>query len=193
MRKTKADSRDPNGIARPSRVDLTTTLYGELRKLAAARVAGEYGPQTLQATALLHEAWLGLGGDEQPAWDNRANFFSAVAEAMRHILVDRARRRQRIRHGGGLQRVDLETWNWERLDSSKTAANDEALLAVHGSLEKLTLIDPETSRLVKLRFFAGLTVAEAAEAMELSVRTTHRRLAYARAWLRREIRRDLAA
>jgi len=176
-----------------SRIDLTTTLYGQLRKLAAVRMAMEYGPQTLQATALVHEAWLRLGGDEQPEWESRAHFYSAVAEAMRHILVDRARRRQRIRHGGGLKRVELDTWNWEGLDMDRTAANDEALLAVHESVEKLALLDPDTAKLVKLRFFAGLSIEEVSEAMELSVRTTHRRLAYARAWLRREMKRDSAA
>ncbi|RKX30949.1 MAG: RNA polymerase subunit sigma [Verrucomicrobia bacterium] len=134
-----------------------------------------------------------LGGDEQPDWNDRTHLFAAVAEAMRHILVDRARRRQRIRHGGGLQRVDLDAWNWERLDSSKSAVHDEALLAMHESLGKLASADPQTANLVKLHFFAGLTVYEAAEAVGVSLRTAERRLAYARAWLGREIRRGLAA
>jgi RNA polymerase sigma factor (TIGR02999 family) len=156
-------------------------------------MAEQKGPQTLQATALVHEAWLRLGGDEQPEWADRAHLFAAVAEAMRHILVDRARWRQRIRHGGGLQRVDLETWNWEGSESSKAAAHDEALLVVHETLEKLSTADPETVKLIKLRFFAGLTVREAAETMGFSERTVRRRLAYARAWLGLEIRSALAA
>ena len=190
---SRTDSNRSNPHPDRSRVDLTTTLYGELRKLAAARMAGQNGPQTLQATALVHEAWLRLGGDEHPDWTDRTHLFAAVAEAMRHILVDRARRRQRIRHGGGLQRVDLDAWNWERLDSSKSAVHDEALLAMHESLEKLASADPQTANLVKLHFFAGLTVYEAAEAVGVSLRTAERRLAYARAWLGREIRRGLAA
>ena len=116
MSSSRTDSDGSSNSPDLSRVDLTTTLYGELRKLAAARMAGQYGPQTLQATALVHEAWLRLGGDEQPEWNDRTHLFAAVAEAMRHILVDRARRRQRMRHGGGLQRVDLEAWNWEGSD-----------------------------------------------------------------------------
>ena len=188
-----SDPRRPDRQGGESRVDLTKTLYGQLRKLAAARVARQYGPQTLQATDLVHEAWLRLGGDEQPQWDNRAHFFGAVAEAMRNILVDRARRRQRIRHGGDLQRVELKTLNWERLDSLRAAADDEALLAMHEALEKFARGDPQTAELVKLHFFAGLTIREAAEAMELSERTAMRRLAYARAWLGLEVRRELAA
>ncbi len=193
MGRDNTDSRGPGGPARHSRVDLTTTLYGSLRKLAAARMARQYGPQTLQATALVHEAWLRLGGDEQPQWTNRAHFFGGVAEAMHNILVDRARKRQRIRHGGGLQRVELETLNWERLDSLKAAADDEALLTMHEALKKFAMEDPQTTKLVNLHFFAGLTIREAAEAMELSERTAFRRLAYARAWLGLEVRRGLAA
>jgi len=156
-------------------------------------MAGQQGLQTLQATALVHEAWLRLGGDEQPEWTDRTHFYAAVAEAMRHILVDRARRRKRIRHGGGLKRVDLETWNWEGSEPSRAAAHDEALLVVHEALEKFAIGDPQTVKLVKLRFFAGLSVREAAEAMELSERTVRRRIAYARAWLGLEIRSAFAA
>ena len=192
MHKTIADSYGQSGLVRGSRVDLTTTLYRELRKLAAAYMAGEYGTQTLQATALVHEAWLRLGGDKQPQWSNRAYFFGAVAEAMRRILVDRARKRRRIRHGGGLRRVDLETWNWEGSEPSKAAARDEALLLLNEALDRLAIGNPQSAELVKLHFFVGLTVREAAEAMELSERTTRRRLAYARAWLGRELRRGLA-
>jgi RNA polymerase sigma factor (TIGR02999 family) len=193
MRSGNTDSNGPDRDGGNNRVDLTTTLYGKLRKLAAARMAGEYGPQTLQATALVHEAWLRLGGDEQPQWADRAQFFSAVAEVMRRILVDRARRRRRLRHGGGLQRIDLEAWNGEGPESPRTAAYEEALLVVHDALEKLGIGDPDTTKLVKLHFFAGITVREATEAAGLSERTAERRLAYARIWLSREIRRGLAA
>ena len=193
MGSSSTDSHGPGRHGGDSRVDLTTTLYGELRKLAAARMAGQHGPQTLQATALVHEAWLRLGGDEQPQWANRAQFFAAVAEAMHNILVDRARRRQRIRHGGGLRKIDLDTLNWERLDSSKAAAHDAALLVVHEALEKFLMGNPQPTKLVKLHYFAGLSVREAAEIVELSKRTAERRLAYACAWLGREIRRGQAA
>ena len=183
------DARDANN----NRVNLTTTIYGELRKLAAMRMAGQYGPQTLQATALVHEAWLRLGGDEQPKWNDRRHFLAAAAEAMRHILVDRARRRKRLRHGGGLKRVDMDAWNWEGLSEAKAAGSDEVLLAIQEALEILAAGDPQTSQLVKLHYFAGLTVRETAEAMDISLRTTERRLAFARTWLNRELRKGLAA
>ena len=153
---------------------------------------GQYGPQTLQATALVHEAWLRLGGDEQPHWNDRNHMVAAVADTMRHILIDRARRRQRLRHGGGLKRVDMDAWNWERLDPARAQANDETLLVVDEALERFALSDAQTAKLVRLHFFAGLTVDEAAEVLGLSKRTAERRLAYARAWLSREIRRSLA-
>ena len=101
------------------RVDLTTTLYGELHRLAMSMMAQQMNPQTLQATALLHEAWLRLGGEERNRWKDRKHYFAAVAEAMRHILVDRARRRQSKRHGGGLQRVEMDSWNWEKINSQR--------------------------------------------------------------------------
>ena len=193
MGRGSTDSHGPGRHGGDSRVDLTTTRYGKLRKLAAARMAGEYGPQTLQATALLHEAWLRLGGDEQPQWANRTHFFASVAEVMRHILVDRARRRRRIRHGGGLQRIDLEAWNGEGLESPRTIDHEEALLMMDKALEKFAIGDPDTMKLVKLHYFAGLAVSEAAQAVELSERTAARRLVFARIWLNREIRRGLTA
>ena len=174
-----------------SRVDLTTTLYGELRKLAAARMANQLGPQTLQATALVHEAWLRLGGENQPDWENRAHFFSSVANVMRNILVDRARRRKRIRHGGKLRRVDLETTEGEGMNAIAAARDDEFIL-LHEALERLEQIDPEPATLVKLRYFAGLTISELAETLDLSKRTAERRLAYARSWLGNEIQQNLA-
>lgn len=187
------DSKESDQSASGSRVDLTTTLYGELRKLAATRMAAEQNPQSLQATALVHEAWLRLGGENQPKWESRAHFFGAVAGAMRYILIDRARRRKRIRHGGGLIRVDMDVLNWEQMDPSLIADKDDAILLVHELLQQLAVSDPEVTRLVELHYFAGLSVIEAAEALELSERTAGRRLAYARAWLNREIRRHTAA
>jgi RNA polymerase sigma factor (TIGR02999 family) len=174
-------------------VDLTTTLYGRLRRLAHAQLAGQPGDQTLQATALVHEAWLRLGGDEQPKWNDQTHFFATVAETMRHILVDRARRRQCLRHGGGQQRVDLEAWNWERLTPAHAERHDRALLIVDEALEEFENAHPNSTRLVKLHFFAGLTIREAAEAVGLSLRTAHRRLAFAELWLGRQIRKNRSA
>ncbi|MEX0322261.1 MAG: ECF-type sigma factor [Puniceicoccaceae bacterium] len=175
-----------------SRVDLTTSLYQELRKLAAARMANQAGPQTLQATALVHEAWLRLGGENQPNWENRAHFFASVAEVMRNILVDRARRRKRIRHGGKLHRVDLETTGSEGMNAI-SAARDDEFITLHEALERLEAIDPEPANLLKLRYFAGLTIPELAEATDLSRRTTERRLAYARSWLGSEMQDAMKA
>lgn len=165
-----------------SRVELTTSLYQELRKLAAARMANQADPQTLQATALVHEAWLRLGGENQPKWQNKAHFFASVAGVMRNILVDRARRRKRIRHGGNLRRVDLEKTDGEGMNALSAARDDEFIL-LHEALEKLEAADPEPADLIKLRYFVGLTVSELAETLQLSTRTTERRLAYARSWL----------
>lgn len=186
---------DPKTSEVPSqdRVDLTTTLYGELRRLAKSMMAGQQKPQTLQATALLHEAWLRLGGEERNRWQSRKHYFSAIAEAMRHILVDRARRRQTKRHGGGWQRADLEPWDWEQIGPVATAANDRAILAVNEALEQLSLTDRETADMVRLHYFVGLSVRETANLMELSLRTTERRLAFARCWMGQEIQESLSA
>ncbi|MEZ5277789.1 MAG: ECF-type sigma factor [Opitutaceae bacterium] len=189
--RTDRDGSDPHPDR--SRVDLTTTLYGELRRLAAARMAGQGGLQTLQATALVHEAWLKLGGGGQPEFENRAHLCAAVAQTMRHILVDRARRRKRIRHGGGLQRVDLDAWNWEAADPATIPSRDHALLLLDEALEALAVSDPETVELVKLHYFAGLTQGEVAGALGMSERMVRRRLAWARAWLNLEIRKGQAA
>jgi RNA polymerase sigma factor (TIGR02999 family) len=158
-------------------------VYDELRKLAAQKMANEAPGQTLQATALVHEAWLRLGGDQQPAWDNRGHFFTAAAEAMRRILIDRARRRKAVRHGGEARRVSLE-------DLELAAeADDEPLLAVHEALDRLAVHDAAKAELVKLRFFAGLTMEQAAQVLGFSEPTAKRHWAYARAWLYREINR----
>jgi RNA polymerase sigma factor (TIGR02999 family) len=162
---------------------LLPLVYEELRQLAAQKMARENPGQTLQATALVHEAWLRLGGDEQVAWQNRTHFFAAAAEAMRRILIDNARRKSALRHGGQAERVDFN------LDSLELAAGmeDDQLLAVHEALDKLAAHDAVKAELVKLRFFAGLTLAEAAKALDLSEPTAKRYWAYARAWLYREI------
>ena len=161
--------------------ELLPLVYEELRKLAAQKMARESPGQTLQATALVHEAWLRLGGDDQPAWDNRGHFFAAAAEAMRRILIDNARRKQTLRHGGGAVRVNL--------DALELAANmnDEQLLALNDALEHFAAHDARKAELVNLRFFAGLTNEEAARVLKVSEPTAKRDWAYARAWLFREM------
>ena len=165
---------------------LLPLVYDELRRLAAQKMAGENPGQTLQATALVHEAWLRLGGDQQAAWQNRAHFFAAAAEAMRRILIDNARRKRAERHGGQLERVDFD------LNGLELAAqmDDDQLLALHEALEKFATHDAAKAELVKLRFFAGLTLVEAAQTLGYSEPTAKRHWAYARAWLYREITRD---
>jgi RNA polymerase sigma factor (TIGR02999 family) len=157
-------------------------VYDELRRLAAHKMAGENPGQTLQATALVHEAWLRLGGDEQPDWNDQNHFFAAAAEAMRRILIDRARRRKAVRHGG-----DAITLNLDGIDLAATA-DDEQILAMHEALDRLAAHDVEKAELVKLRFFAGLTLAQAAKVLDYSVPTAKRHWAYARAWLFREMK-----
>jgi RNA polymerase sigma factor (TIGR02999 family) len=161
--------------------ELLPLVYEELRKLAAQKLARESPGQTLQATALVHEAWLRLGGDEQPEWQNRAHFFAAAAEAMRRILIDSARRKQTLRHGGGAQRVNLE--------ALELAANmdDEQLLALNEALNQFAIHDARKAELVKLRFFVGLTNKQAARVLGVSEPTAKRDWAYARAWLFREM------
>ena len=161
---------------------LLPLVYDELRKVAGAKMAAEAAGQTLQPTALVHEAWLRLGGAHQPNWQNRAHFFAAAAEAMRRILIDRARRRRAQRHGGGQERVSL--------DEHELPANlddDRVLLAVNEALEKFALVEPRKSELVKLRYFAGLSLEEAARTLDISAPTAKRWWAYAKAWLYQEI------
>lgn len=163
--------------------DLLPLVYEELRALAHLRLANEKPGQTLQPTALVHEAYLRLvGNDEQQSWDNRGHFFSAAAEAMRRILVDIARRKQTLREGGNLARVDLEELQVE------APAVSEELLAIHEALENFERIEPEKAKLIKLRYFAGMTIPEAAQAMGLSTATVERHWAYARAWLHTELK-----
>lgn len=156
--------------------ELLALVYEELRKLATAKMAHEPPGQTLQPTALVHEAWLRLAGSNQQ-WNGRGHFFAAAAEAMRRILIDRARKRSRERHGAGLQRVNLDS-----VDFAATS-EDETLLALDEALGKLAAEAPEKAELVKLRYFTGLSIADAARALGISNATAKRHWTYARAWL----------
>ena len=160
---------------------LLVLVYDELRRVAASKLAMEAPGQTLQPTALVHEAWLRLVGDQKPSFKDRTHFFRASAEAMRHILIDRARQKKTKRHGGDYRRVDFED-----LDLAAPSA-DEQLLAVNEALDKLALEHPIQADLVKLRYFAGLTNEEVAEALGISVSTAKNYWAFSRAWLLNEI------
>jgi RNA polymerase sigma factor (TIGR02999 family) len=163
--------------------ELLPLVYQELRRLAARKMANEAPGQTLQPTALVHEAWLRLTGNENVKWDGRAHFFAAAAEAMRRILVESARRKHRLRHGGGQQRVDVQ-----EIEIAEPADEDQ-LLAVNEALDKLAAQDKVKADLVKLRYFVGMTVEEAAKILGVSEPTANRYWAYARAWLHAEIRK----
>jgi RNA polymerase sigma factor (TIGR02999 family) len=162
---------------------LLPLVYDELRKLAARKLAQESPAQTLQATALVHEAYLRLVDDEKARqWDSRGHFFAAAAEAMRRILVDRARAKGREKRGGKLKKLNIDA-----IDLATTATPDQ-LLAIDEALAKLALDDPAAARLVELRYFAGLTVEEAGKASGISTATAYRHWNYARAWLHSELR-----
>lgn len=163
--------------------DLLPLVYDELRRLAAARVAQESAGQTLQPTALVHEAWLQLVGTGERSWQNRAHFFGAAADAMRRILIDKARRKARLKHGGGQARVDIAD-----LDLAETTPDDNVLL-INEALQQLEQDDPEQARIVVLKFFAGLTNLEVAETLGLGERTVERQWACAKARLFRWIRK----
>jgi len=163
---------------------LLPLVYEELRKLAAGRLANEKPGQTLQATALVHEAYVRLVGTEGSAqsWQGRGHFFAAAAEAMRRILVDAARRKSRDKHGGGWQRTEMDGDQFVAAE----IADPDLILAIHESLERLAAQSPRKAELVKLRFFVGCTLAEAAEILGIAEKTAEADWTYARAWLRRE-------
>src|SRR2546422_562787 len=163
---------------------LLPLVYEELRKLAASKMANEAAGNTLQPTALVHEAWLRLVGNDNPKFAGRAHFFGAAAEAMRRILIDRARRKRAMRHGGGQKRVDVEDFE------IASATADDQLLAVNEALDKLAAQDKQKAELVKLRYFIGMTIEEAAQILGVSEPTAKRYWAYARAWLYHEIQKE---
>jgi RNA polymerase sigma factor (TIGR02999 family) len=161
--------------------ELLPLVYDELRQLAAHKLAHEQPGQTLQPTALVHEAYLRIaGGTEQP-WQTRGHFFAAAAEAMRRILVESARRKGRIRHGADRQRLDLDE------NQLADEAPDDRLLALDEALTRLATEEPQVAAVVKLRYFAGLTIEEAAASLNISVRTANRHWAYAKAWLYQQL------
>jgi len=163
--------------------ELFPLVYQELRQLATQRMSKESPGQTLQATALVHEAYLRLVGGKEQHWSNRRHFFFAAAEAMRRILIENARRKKNLKHGGGRKRIELEK---AALMSDDDRATDE-LIALDEALEKLSDEDKVSAELIKLRFFAGLTMEQAANILGIPSRTADRNWAYARAWIYREI------
>jgi RNA polymerase sigma factor (TIGR02999 family) len=165
---------------------ILATVYQQLRQLAAAKMARESAGHTLQPTALVHEAWLRLGGDQQPAWKNRAHFFAAAAEAMRRILIDGARRKHALRRGGAVEKVSASDTNF---DAPAPAMADAELLLLNEALENLAAHDARKAELVKLWYFVGLTVEELAKVLDISERTITRDWNYARAWLMNEMSR----
>ena len=168
---------------------LLPLVYEELRSLAAQRLADERPGQTLQPTALVHEAYLRLVDVAQVQdWNSRGHFFAAAAEAMRRILVENARRRHRLRHGGGRKRIDLDVAGAQlaALEGDDDAAHDD-LLALDEALTRLTAHDEAAAQVVKLRYFAGLTIEQTADALGISERTAHRHWAYAKAWLYKQL------
>ena len=163
--------------------ELLPLVYEELRKLAAHKMANEAPGQTLQPTALVHEAWLRLAGNETQRWDDRAHFFGAAAEAMRRILIERARRRLAAKRGGGIPPLDVD-----EIEIPCPTPDDDGLLMINEALEKLAAVDPHKAELVKLRYFVGMSFEEASSALGIAVPTAKQWWAYTRAWLTVEIR-----
>ena len=163
--------------------ELLPLVYDELRRLATQKMTREAAGHILQPTALVHEAWLRLGGSEAPSFQNRAHFFGAAAEAMRRILIERARRRLAVKRGGGIAPVALD-----EIEIPSPTADDDQLLAVNEALEKFAALEPRMAELVKLRYFVGMSFDEAATALGIAVPTAKQWWAYARAWLTVELR-----
>ena len=164
--------------------ELLPLVYDELRKLAASKMANEQPNQTLQPTALVHEAWLRLTGNEKVKWNGRAHFFGAAAEAMRRILIDNARRKKAARRGGNAQRLDIDDFD------IAAPAKEEELLAINEALDELATVDKSKAELVKLHYFVGLTMEDCANVLGISVPTARRWWSYARAWLFQKIQSD---
>ena len=164
--------------------ELLPAVYEELRRLARSKMAGERAGHTLQATALVHEAWLRLKGSAGENWNNRNHFFGAAAEAMRRILVDHARRHMSQKRGSGTPKADLDSVE----ESIVVNAPAEELIAVHEALGRLEAEDPQVAKLVKLRYFAGMTMSEASDAMNLKKRSAEALWTYGKAWLHKEIK-----
>jgi RNA polymerase sigma factor (TIGR02999 family) len=174
----RAESGDSGAAA-----ELLPVIYNELRKMAAAKMAREAPGHTLQPTALVHEAWLRLGGDGQPPWQNRAHYFAAAAEAMRRILIDSARRKQTRKHGGDLERVDIDSV------ALPIPIPDDELIALDEALDRLAILDSRAAEVVKLCFFVGLTQEQAAQELCVSVSTVERLWSFSRAWLFQETKK----
>ena len=166
--------------------ELLPLVYDELRRLAAAKMANEKPGQTLQATALVHEAWIRLAGDERKHWKGQNHFFGAAAEAMRRILIERARRKARVRHGRSQPAEELHE---SRIEIEAPA---EEILAVDEALDELQEEDPVAAEVVKLRYFVGMSLPETSQSLGISPRSVDRHWAYARSWLKRAIRRNSA-
>jgi RNA polymerase sigma factor (TIGR02999 family) len=158
------------------------SVYKELRRIATANMGRMPVGSTLQPTALVHEAWLRVGGSDKADWKSRGHFLAAAAEAMRHILIDRARQRRTLRHGGDQQRVDIE-----QIEIPIDTNDDERVLAINAAVEKLTLEYPQIAELVKLRCFVGLEISEAARVLRIPRATAYRRWEFARTWLYKEL------
>lgn len=166
----------------PEIAALLPAVYAELRRIATANMARMPRCSTLQPTALVHEAWLRLGGSDKADWKSRGHFLAAAAEAMRHILIDRARQRSTVRHGGDQQRVDIE-----HIDIPIDTEDDERVLAINAAIDKLAVEHPLIAELVKLRCFVGLEIAEAARVLQIPRATAYRRWEFARTWLYKEL------
>jgi RNA polymerase sigma factor (TIGR02999 family) len=174
----RARQGDPKAVE-----ELFPLVYRELRELAAAKMAREKPGQTLQPTALVHEAWLRLTGDESPQFESRAHFFGAAAEAMRRILIERARRRLAAKRGAGAEQIDVD-----KIEIASPVSGDDTLLALNDALEKFSALDQRKADLIKLRYFIGMNYEETADALGIAVPTAKQWWAYARAWLAVEMR-----